>query len=249
MTICMAALCDKGESVILMADRMLTVSYPMEYQLESSEGKIHLLGEHAFAMFAGDLVTGMQILNDATSTIMQNRLSLLPQQVDVIRGAFVRARLQLVEYQCLTPRGLTLDEYFNRQHSLNHSLIQNIDQTFMQAGTGVSFIIAGWDGQKYSLFALVDPGAIYCLDAIGFHAIGSGSPHAIHLLLGANYNKNLPNDQASELLGKARKASEVAPGVGVETDTLNLPHDIQSHSSYKESGNANQQGSAKSDQT
>lgn len=86
MTICMAALCDSGNSVLLMADRMLTVTYPMEYQLESSERKIHILGDHAFAMFAGDLVMGMQILDDATSTIEQNRLSLLPQMVDVIRG-------------------------------------------------------------------------------------------------------------------------------------------------------------------
>lgn len=243
MTICMAALCDNSDSVVLMADRMLTVTYPMEYQLESSERKIHILGENALAMFAGDLVTGMQILDDATSTITQNRLSLLPQQVDVIRGAFVRARLQMVEYQCLTPRGLTLDEYFNRQHMLNPGLVQNIDQTFMQAGTGVSFIIAGWNGKNYSIFGLVDPGAVYCLDAIGFHAIGSGSPHAIHVLLGANYNKNMPNDQAKELLAKARKASEVAPGVGVETDSLNLPYD-----SNEENDDADSQGNDESSQ-
>ena len=243
MTICMAALCDNSDSVILMADRMLSVSYPMEYQLESSERKIHVLGENALAMFAGDLVTGMQILDDATSTITQNRLSLLPQQVDVIRGAFLKTRLQLVEYQCLTPRGLTLDEYFNRQHMMNPSLVQNIDQTFMQAGTGVSFIIAGWNGAKYSVFALVDPGAVYCLDAIGFHAIGSGSPHAIHVLLGANYSKNMPYYKARELLQKARTASEVAPGVGVETDSLNLPFDLN-----EETGDAEPQRTEESSQ-
>ena len=237
MTICMAALCDNGNSVLVMADRMLTVTYPMEYQLESSERKIHILGDHALAMFAGDLVMGMQILDDATSTIQQSRLSLLPQMVDVIRASFVRARLQMVEHQCLTPRGLTLDEYFNRQHMLNPSLVQNIDQAFMQSGTGVSFLIAGWDGSKYSIFALVDPGAVYCLDAIGFHAIGSGSPHAIHVLLGANYSKNMPNEDAKELLAKARKASEVAPGVGIESDSLNLPHDLQ-----EEKDNADSKG-------
>ena len=225
-----------------MADRMLTVTYPMEYQLESSERKIHILGDHTLAMFAGDVI-GMQILDDAIGTIKQNRLSLLPQMVDVMRGAFVRARLQMVEHQCLTPRGLTLDEYFSRQHMLNPSLVQNIDQAFMQSGTGVSFLIAGWDGNKYSIFALVDPGAVYCMDAIGFHAIGSGSPHAIHVLLGASYNKNMSNEDARELLAKARKASEVAPGVGIETDSLNLPHDLQ-----KETDNADSEENTEASQ-
>jgi 20S proteasome alpha/beta subunit len=88
----------------------------------------------------------------------------------------------------------------------------------LQFNLNVEIIIAGIDKSKAHVSIIIHPGTIIPLDKLGYGAIGTGGIHAImHLsLMGQTYQKELLETLCNVYF--AKKASEVAPGVGQITD-------------------------------
>ncbi len=79
-------------------------------------------------------------------------------------------------------------------------------------------IVAGVDDTGAHIYVVTNPGESECMDAICFHSIGSGSPHALVSLIGNNISPN--NDLLHCLYNvyEAKKRSESSPGVGKLSD-------------------------------
>jgi 20S proteasome alpha/beta subunit len=73
------------------------------------------------------------------------------------------------------------------------------------------------------VFSIVNPGDLFCYDAIGFAAVGSGAPHAVYSLIESGYKKSMDGKTVFELVEKAKHRSEVAPGVGRGTEIISVP--------------------------
>ena len=231
MTICIAALFDDGKGVVLAADYMITAAFPpMEYQFEKSDqAKIHHLGGGSFAMFSGNVVVGTAIVQETIAAVGGNGITNVAGIADIARNAFIRKRLSMIEQYHLTPRGLSLDQYYANQHQLLPGLVQVVDKALMEADLGVDLILAGWNGSSYSIYAVGDPGAVTCLDAIGYHAVGSGSPHAFYAFLVEEYRTSMNRDEAKGKVKRIKSMSENAPGVGRQTSCVVLPLKEEAH--------------------
>lgn len=238
MTICIAALCEDGNGVVLAADHMITAAIPpMQYQFEKKEPvKIHQMGIGSFAMFSGDVVVGTSVIQETAAAVLNNGITNVAGIADIAKNTFARKRLSAIEQQHFTPRGLNLEQYYANQHQLVPALVQLLDSALLETNLGVDFILAGWNGNGYSIYAVADPSVATCLDAIGYHAVGSGSPHAFYGFLVEEYSASLSRGEAREKITNIKHMSEKAPGVGLQTSYLVLPQKEESDAATKEEG-------------
>ncbi|MDE2857145.1 MAG: hypothetical protein OXN94_04760 [Chloroflexota bacterium] len=220
MTVCIAALYGNGKGAVISSDHMITASIPMGYEFENEEtSKIYQLSEKTFALLAGDVLFGNQIVLSSRAAVANTGQEYVGGIADIVKNAYKSFRLSHIVERYLEPRGLSLDSYYGNHLSLNPHVIQEVDQAFMNYHIGVEVLVVGPTGGGYGIHIIGNPGLSSCHDAIGFAAIGSGAPHVIYSLLGAKYKKSLECSEVEEMVKKAKEVSEVAPGVGKETTT------------------------------
>lgn len=83
-----------------------------------------------------------------------------------------------------------------------------------------SAIIAGVDSTNYAHIYSVQGTTSMCADHVGFASIGMGAWHANSQLMLARHDKLRPLEETLRLVYAAKKRSEVAPGVGRDTDMV-----------------------------
>ncbi|HEY2391883.1 MAG TPA: hypothetical protein VGK22_11980 [Candidatus Angelobacter sp.] len=81
----------------------------------------------------------------------------------------------------------------------------------------VATIFTGSDDEGTHIY-IAEGGSIQCRDTIGFAAIGAGRWHANSQFMFAQHSRFTPAPETLLLTYAAKKRSEVAPGVGKETD-------------------------------
>ena len=83
-------------------------------------------------------------------------------------------------------------------------------------------LVAGPSGESHTIHTILNPG-MHDNSSIGHGAIGSGAPHALYSLIEGSYVSSMSRDKVIELVQGAKRRSEVAPGVGKETTTVEIP--------------------------
>ena len=171
-----------------------------------------------FALHAGDVLLGTEILNVAKLQVEQLQRTVTARETaDFVRRAYQSVRIDNIAQRELEPRGLDLESYYGRHQMLSPQVLQMIDQALSQADAGVEFIIAGPSEDKYTIHTVGNPGIAIDHTPIGYCAIGSGAPHAMYSLIEAEYKRSLTQTEVEKLVRAAKARSEVAPGVGSET--------------------------------
>ncbi|MDP2874134.1 MAG: hypothetical protein Q8N84_02480 [bacterium] len=225
MTICIAAICEKGQRVVLVADRMTTASIPMGFEFESEEvPKILKLTDEIYLMTAGNSLHANEIYRRSIQKIQQSSAGLTVKAIsEVTRIEYQLFRRERVIQRTLEPRGLSLQDFYTLQQKMHQALVMQIDSILTSESIGVDLIVVGKDSTGSHIFSISHPGVSDQHDPIGFVAVGSGAPHAMYSLIGSGYKPSLPLKDAMELINEAKRKSEVAPGVGRETTTLVIP--------------------------
>jgi 20S proteasome alpha/beta subunit len=110
--------------------------------------------------------------------------------------------------------GTTLATYLQPQSAVYQQLIA-MSQQF---NLGLEVIVTGIDRDGAFIARVTHPGTLARLDKLGYDAVGSGGIHALtKLQLGAQtFHRGL--SQTLFAVYEAKKAAEVAPGVGDNTD-------------------------------
>lgn len=223
MTVCIAALHSKGVGCVLASDQMTTAHFPIGYEFETDEvEKIVKIdnSSEVYALISGDVLFANKVIEQARRQITVDGIKDVAGIAEAIRESYQEARLTRIIHNELEPRGLSLDDYHDKQQKLLAPLVQLIDNAFKTYNPRVEFIIAGKDDVAAHIFTVVNPGDVTCNDAIGYAAIGSGAPHAIYSLIEGDYKKSLDKEQVEKIVKDAKKRSEVAPGVGRATKVI-----------------------------
>lgn len=147
------------------------------------------------------------------------------EAAEIVRGAYQQVRLEKITHQELGSRGLNIDTYYGRHQQLSQPIVQMIDQAFCKGNLGVEMLVAGPNGETHAIHTILNPGTIHDNSSIGHGAIGSGAPHALYSLIEDSYAASLSKEEVVILVKKAKKRSEVAPGVGVETTIVVTPRE------------------------
>jgi 20S proteasome alpha/beta subunit len=219
---------DDSQHLVLAADRMQswTVGMAMPVQIETDDiKKLQDLSDSVVALSSGAATWAFEILRSARSRIGTGAVT-TAEVAEIVRQEYQEYRRQLLVHWMLEPRGLDLATYLANQQVLDQSLVRQIDEQFAGYDMQTDFIVAGHDYDACHIYTITNPGLLNSMDAIGFACIGSGSPHAVYHLIGEDYSKSLSQDNVRELVLAAKKKSEKAPGVGSETDIIELPREV-----------------------
>jgi hypothetical protein len=87
---------------------------------------------------------------------------------------------------------------------------------------GLDIIIAGISHGQAHIYGVFNPGASRCFDAIGFHAIGSGCPHALNTLIAREQNQSTALADTVMNVYEAKRVAERAPGVGANITDISI---------------------------
>lgn len=119
----------------------------------------------------------------------------------------------------LRPRGLDLGSFYGSHQALNPNIVAMIDQQMQQFNLGVELLLAGVDTTGAHIYAVANPGPPENLhDPIGYAAVGSGTIHALQAFIGFGHSASAEYHETVFRAYAAKRRSEVAPGVGLDTD-------------------------------
>ncbi|MGI5826676.1 MAG: hypothetical protein ACOX50_04675 [Patescibacteria group bacterium] len=204
---------------------MITVNFPIPTEFETDDvPKIYRLGDSAIAMSAGNALSAYEIIERAKAQIASQQINKTEQIVETIRRTYQDYRRQRVIERTLEPRGLSLESYYSMQQKLVLGVVQDVEAQLSSYNLGVELILAGCrDGEECHIFTVTHPGVTLLHDALGHVSIGSGAPHVMYYFIGSDYKKNLPVETVEKIVRDAKKKSEVAPGVGRQTELIVIP--------------------------
>lgn len=228
MTVCIGALAENRKKLVLAADKMITANIPIAYQFEKEDvQKIYTLSEKVRVLTAGNALFAFEIVENTKKDISKSALDGKPftsveEYAECIRVNYQNFRRKIIVQSVLEPRGLNLQSYYQLQKSLNPGIVQEIEQAFINYNLGVDLIVAGVNDDSCHLYSITHPGVSTSHDAIGYVSVGSGAPHAMYSLIASAYTKGKTLDEVKTFVEEAKKRSEVAPGVGKETEIVIL---------------------------
>ena len=225
MTICIAAICDSGRSMVCAADRLF-VHYELELQFEPPERKIEQLYHNCAALASSNNSSiSTEILEAARRGSHGADKVSIEALAHLVQQSFARVRLRSVEESIILPRlgpdyakhrdlGARLPDYLSQQRPTYERLLSQMEHYVLDA----YFLIAGVDQSGAHLYQINNPGVVHCLDKLGYMSIGTGASHAVVWLsrIGQTRQSNLFTTLCQ--VHRAKKMAEVSPGVGRTTD-------------------------------
>jgi len=221
MTCCIGALCEEKDHqpcqyVVLASDRMVTLGGFIEFEHEIP--KINKLTEYSAALSAGDAISANKIIS-----ILKNRLTASPSIEDIAKLAsqvYAECRDSEIDNNIFRPRGFSRHQFYFQMHQvLNQNIVYNIDQQVTSFNLNTEILIAGIDDLGAHLYLVSHPGADYKeFHKIGYHSIGSGAIHAMQSMIAFRHTPERSLEATVFNVYASKKRSEVAPGVGKDTD-------------------------------
>jgi 20S proteasome alpha/beta subunit len=207
---------------------MLTNDF-LSIEFEHPQPKITRLTETCVALTAGNALAHTELLREAQSRTQNLRRTTTAEVADIVKECYQSQRQAAIEDHVLRRRGISgFAEYYKIQQHLDHGLVASVDYEISTYDYGLSILVAGADvGAQAHIYAVENPGICHCLDAIGYHATGSGLPHAVDALITQGCNPSLPMEHVLCIVYAAKKRAEKAPGVGKTATDVALIADGQ----------------------
>lgn len=225
MTVCVAAICDDGKALILVADKMVGLGY-VTSDLDIT--KMRPLHKDWWILFSGDDLSSVFDIIDYAKDALHNEHKLSPDDpaslkaaVKAVESGFDKKRLEVAETLYLKPIGWKMSAFRSKGHGTLPNAVQ-IQSDIERFSLPIELLVAGFDGGSAFIFDLMGYGdkrgiANRC-DIPGFKAIGSGSTVAEFMMY---YRDFSPKEGVREAIYQAMEAKfygEQASGVGERTD-------------------------------
>jgi 20S proteasome alpha/beta subunit len=221
MTVCVGALCEKGQTVVVAADRMLTFGAPMNLQAEPPFiRKIFTAGSSCVLLFSGSVPDGEELMTNVQNKTKGAQKPSIAQIGEIAKECYAELKKKRAEENILRP---ILGANFATLQTLivqasSSQILQQVIGLLMQHNLQLDILIAGTDADGGHLFVASHPGQLVSTNMVGFAAIGSGGLHAAIRLSLSQHSPESTLEEAVFNVYEAKSSAEVAPGVGKFTD-------------------------------
>jgi hypothetical protein len=227
VTLCVAAICDDGKSLVGASDRMITAGT----QYLSPVPKVVPLTPSIVAMLAGDDVDFIHGILLELRTDIATKAEKARGEYGVKEAAydlqecFNRARNRLMSQDLLARYEMTPATFPKPNWEKHPALVQEIAQKMEDYRTSdLQILVVGVDRLGAHIYEfenrLTGGGNVHPYDGAGFRAIGSGDSLAHSQLELASYGPSRSEAEALFLVYLAKKRAEVAGGVSKPTDVF-----------------------------
>lgn len=214
VTICISVICNNGSSIIYASDSMIT-NRALSIEFEHPTKKTTEFSEKCIALTAGDALAHTELFGEVQARISKLSDPSVHEIVENVKKCYQQVRKKKIEERILIPRGFAnFQEFYQAQRDLVSDIVMGIQHNIEKYDYGLEILISGISNNKAHIFGVDDPGTSQCFDAIGFHAIGSGLPHALNTLIARGVHQEIDLNEGLLIVYEAKKMAEKAPGVG-----------------------------------
>lgn len=213
MTQLIGAMCERGEKIVLLSDRLVSRA-GLTFERET---KGETIADNAMVLSAGtvhepELID--EVKSDLESISRPSILTVAKQMVE----KYQKIRLDRVRDEILRTRGFdSIDDYYNKQRLLHDSLVVDINSQIESYELGVLILLGGVDSKAH-LYHIRSPGTYSSYDSIGFFCPGMGKEQAESTFVWYNFTPNLSARETLYIAFEAKKKAETAGQVGKATD-------------------------------
>lgn len=219
MTICIAAACEHGRTLVVEADREIGIGFT---SAEFPDGKWHFMYTDWYIGIAGNVSHSTDVMAEARK--LEPKTKSVAEVQEALQTAYRRARLAKAEAEFLANRGWTLNEFKEFGSTrLPTTTYAGIDARISVYDFNADIILAGF-GEYWgsaiglSILTIKNPGVCVDHSKIGFWWVGSGSTPAQMSLFAREYSWTFSPEKAAYCVLEAKIAAQHASGVGPTTD-------------------------------
>lgn len=214
MTICISAICDGGKKLILASNSMLT-NPGLSIEFEQPTRKMAELSQSCIALTSGDALAYTEMFSAVQQGIEALKRPSIDEIVISVKECYQNIRKREIVERILVPIGYSnFKEFIKAQQIMLPEIAMKIQRDIDTYKYGLSILLSGFSEEKAHIYGIFDPGTSACYDALGFHAIGSGLPHAVNTLIARECFPRTAWEEALMMVYEAKKMAEKAPGVG-----------------------------------
>ena len=213
MTQLIGAICEGGNKVVLVSDRLVSRA-GLAFERGSKGEEI---ADNAMALTAGT-VHEPELIEEVKRDF--SKVS-RPPILDIAKRfteKYHEIRLARIKDEVLKRRGFdSLEQYYNRQKLLHDSVVIDINTEIEGYDLGVLILLAGVDSSAH-LYLIANPGAYSSFDSIGFFCPGMGREQAESTFVWYEFTPELSASETLYIAFEAKKKAETAGQVGSATD-------------------------------
>jgi len=225
-------MCENSQHIVVGADRMFTAGPPLNVEFEPPVSKIEKIGTSCLALASGQTVYATEVVARTRNGLDSNQSLKVLSVTLAMKEIYSAFRDEKIEEQVIRPslgpdfvsfrsRGGTIPQYLQPQPGI----YQQVFIQSQQFNLGLDLMIVGIDETGSHIYFLGHPGTLVNLDKLGYNSIGSGGVHAaVRFYLGGQSPKSSLLETLFSVYA-AKRASEVAPGVGRETELAIISKD------------------------
>ncbi len=222
MTQPIAAICEEGNAVIAVSDRMIS-SGDMTLTFEPDRGKAIRIAPKALVLTSGTMHEP-DLVDDAKQRCRGK--DQLREIAQVLKEQYQEIRRTRIEDEILKPfAGIgSFNEYHQKQAGLHEGLVFDINNRIQNYEVGLTLILAGVDGRGH-VIVVSDPGIWTSWDAVGHAFSGMGNRHVDSVFAWYRYTQAFKLNEALYIAYEAKRRAEAAGGVGKATDAHVIDRD------------------------
>jgi hypothetical protein len=212
MTICLAAICDNGNAIVVASDREVGVGFTSTELDRAKVGPLFNDWHHAIA---GTVHHATEVIIEATR--MEKSLPSLAS-FDVktaLEKAYQKVRMAKIEATILASRGWNLADFqqYGTQR-LSPGIYSGIDTQMSLYDLRADLLVFGFGTDGVSIITIGNPGVGIDHWRLGFWCIGSGSTLAQASMFSRDYSAAWSIEKAAYTVYEAKRIAERATGVG-----------------------------------
>jgi hypothetical protein len=221
MTVCVAAMAERGHLLLCAADRMLSkgdVTYePKDLQ------KVYALGDTGLLLIAGNMVVQSELALAFAQHFGGDNTRTLEEYARTYADLFAKRHARIREQMILGSRSLTMESYLANAARMPDSWSRQIDQELaafeLPETDNIEAIFVGRDSTGAHIFSIQNS-SVACHDMVGYAVIGSGGSVADSQFIFAKHSPNTNAPRAVYTLYRAKRMAEQSRvlGVGDESD-------------------------------
>ncbi len=211
MTLVQASICENGDTIILIADRMLSSSMGefIQYEKEGEASKIFLFGNNAIG-FAGTLDDIIRVKNKIE--IKNNIDDFLECVLKVMKKIKENELERLILTQTIWK---TQKEFIENIHICPNDLKNFIFAKNAKFSLQLNCLIAGFnDNNEAKIYSLNNEYEVNDVSDLCYHSIGSGTPFSVIFFDQEGYSKKSSLKEGLYFAFRAKKTAESHTGVG-----------------------------------
>lgn len=215
MTQLVGAICEDGQKVITVSDRMVSTG-DMTLAFEHPRTKAIRISDRAVVLTAGTIHEPDLIRQAREEAKGKDEIIGIAH---VLADVYQQIREKYLVDRILRPQtGLTsFAEWNAEQKKLHDHVVVGLMDQIAKFGLDLILLLAGVDDAGH-LIVIANPGTHSSYDNLSFCCVGMGDRHADNVFAWYKYSQMLPLNDALYIAFEAKKRAEMAGGAGPSTD-------------------------------